>query len=97
MESEFLKSHSGQPLWERMSRVSRENNERGEKIDGPFHSCVVEGLDFFCFVLFFILLFCFVFYRDRVSLCSPGCPVTHFVDQAGLELRNPPASACRVL
>ena len=25
----------------------------------------------------------------------PGCPVTHFVDQAGLELRNPPASASR--
>jgi hypothetical protein len=30
---------------------------------------------------------------DRVSLCIPGCPGTHFVDQAGLELRNPPASA----
>jgi hypothetical protein len=24
------------------------------------------------------------FFRDRVSLCSPGCPGTHFVDQAGL-------------
>jgi hypothetical protein len=35
--------------------------------------------------------------RDRVSLCSPGCPGTHFVDQAGLELRNPPASASQVL
>jgi hypothetical protein len=34
---------------------------------------------------------------DWVSLCSPGCPRTHFVDQAGLELRNPPASASRVL
>ena len=35
---------------------------------------------------------------DRVSLYSPGCPGTHFVDQAGLELRNPPAaSASRVL
>jgi hypothetical protein len=32
-----------------------------------------------------------------VSLYSPGCPETHFVDQAGLELRNPPASASRVL
>jgi hypothetical protein len=30
------------------------------------------------------LLFAFVF-RDRVSLCSPGCPGTHSVDQAGLE------------
>jgi hypothetical protein len=44
----------------------------------------------------FIVLFCFVF-RDRVSLCSPGCPGTHSVDQAGLELRNLPASASQVL
>jgi hypothetical protein len=34
---------------------------------------------------------------DRVSLYSPGCPGTYFVDQAVLELRNPPASASRVL
>ncbi|GAB1287357.1 Protein-L-isoaspartate O-methyltransferase domain-containing protein 2 [Apodemus speciosus] len=33
----------------------------------------------------------------RVSLCSPGYPGTHSVDQAGLELRNPPASASQVL
>jgi hypothetical protein len=33
------------------------------------------------------------FFRDRVSLYSPGCPGTHSVDQAGLEIRNPPASA----
>jgi hypothetical protein len=31
--------------------------------------------------------------EDRVSLCSPGCPGTHSVDQAGLELRDLPASA----
>jgi len=36
-------------------------------------------------------------FRDRVSLYSPGYPGTHFVDQAGLELRNPPASASQVL
>jgi hypothetical protein len=30
------------------------------------------------------------YFRDRVSLCSPGCPGTHSVDQAGLELRNSP-------
>jgi hypothetical protein len=47
--------------------------------------------DVFLFVLFFC---CF---RDRVSLCSPGCPGTHSVDQAGLKLRNLPASASRVL
>jgi hypothetical protein len=36
-------------------------------------------------------------FRDRVSLYSPGCPGTHFVDQASFELRNPPASASQVL
>jgi hypothetical protein len=41
--------------------------------------------------------FVFVFFQDRVSLCSPGYPGTHSVDQAGLELRNLPASASRVL
>jgi hypothetical protein len=51
----------------------------------------VEGMQLFCFVLFCFVLFC-LFLRP-VSLCSPGCPRTHSVDQAGLELRNPPASA----
>jgi hypothetical protein len=41
--------------------------------------------------------FSFLVFRDRVSLCSPGCPGTHFVDQAVLELRNSPASASQVL
>jgi hypothetical protein len=41
------------------------------------------------FVCLFVCLF-----RDRVSLYSPG---TYFVDQAGLELRNLPASASWVL
>jgi hypothetical protein len=39
---------------------------------------------FSCFVLFF---------WDRVFLYSTGCPGTHSVDQAGLELRNLPAFA----
>ena len=45
----------------------------------------------------FFCLFVCLFFRDRVSLYSPGCPGTHFVDQADLELRNPPASASWVL
>jgi hypothetical protein len=36
-------------------------------------------------------------FPDRVSLYCPGCPGTHSVDQAVLNLRNLPASASRVL
>jgi hypothetical protein len=36
----------------------------------------------------------FFFFQDWVFLCSTG---THSVDQAGLELRNSPASASQVL
>jgi hypothetical protein len=45
-------------------------------------------LTFYLFIYLFILVF-----WDRVSLYISGCPGTHFVDQAGFELRNPPASA----
>jgi hypothetical protein len=54
----------------------------------------------------FICLFVCLFVWDRVSLCSPGCPGTHSVDQAVPELaclqnspvyRNSPVSASRVL
>jgi hypothetical protein len=53
----------------------------------------------FSFVCLFVclFLFCFVLFQDRVYLYSPDCPETHFVDQAGLRLRNPPASAFGVL
>jgi hypothetical protein len=54
-------------------------------------ACVLGFLWHFLFQPFFF------FFWDRVSLCIPGCPGTHFVDQAGLEFRNPPASAPRVL
>jgi hypothetical protein len=72
---------------------------------GTRHTCGTDGhksktLFLFCFVFlgffFFFLVFVFVF-LDRVSLCSSGCPGIHVVDQAGLELRNLPASASQVL
>ena len=44
--------------------------------------------------MFVCLFFCF---QDRVALYSPGCPGTYSVDQDGLELRNPTASASHVL
>jgi hypothetical protein len=45
---------------------------------------------FVCFCLFF-------FFRDRVSLDSPGCSGTNSVDQTDFELRDLPASVSRVL
>jgi hypothetical protein len=36
----------------------------------------------------FFFFFGWLVFWDRVSLYSPGCPGTHFVDQTGLELRN---------
>jgi hypothetical protein len=44
--------------------------------------------------LFFI--FYFLFFKTWF-LCSLGCPGTYSVDQAGLELRNLPASVSPVL
>jgi hypothetical protein len=46
---------------------------------------------------FYLLPWAILFVWDRVSLCSPGYPGTHSVDQAGLELRNLPASTSQVL
>jgi hypothetical protein len=45
----------------------------------------------------YLFIYLFLVLQDRVSLCSPGCPGTHFVDQAGLDLRDLPASASQVL
>jgi hypothetical protein len=62
------------------------------------HSLYLPGLPpHLLFLFFFSLLFFFLFFQDRVSLCTPGCPGTHSVDQADLELRNLPASASQVL
>lgn len=43
-------------------------------------------------LLIFVRLFFFFLSRDRVSLCSCGCPGTHSVNQVGLELRDPTSS-----
>jgi hypothetical protein len=37
------------------------------------------------------------FYKILEMFFSPGCPGTHFVDQDGLEVRNPPTSTSQVL
>ena len=73
-------------------------------IKGLGDHCLTMG--YFCsilscpcleFLLFFLILLFFNLFFLKVSLCSPGWPGTHSVDKAGLELRAPLASACRVL
>ena len=39
----------------------------------------------------------FFYFHDRVSVYTPSCPETHFEQQPGLELKNLPASASKVL
>jgi hypothetical protein len=68
----------------------------GHKLEPQLSSSFVVVVFGFGFLFCFLFVFVFVF-GDRVSLYSSGCPGTHFVDQAGLELRNPPASASQVL
>ena len=69
-------------------------------LDIVCHICHLPvGLDFrFCRLVVMVgfgLVWCFVFSRQGFS--NPGCPGTHCVDQAGLELRNPPTSTSQVL
>jgi hypothetical protein len=53
-------------------------------------SVVFNYIFVFVFGLFVFFFSCCLFvFQDRVSLYSAGCPGTHVVDQAGLELRNP--------
>jgi hypothetical protein len=67
----------------------------------PIPHCHTPLFNFltFCFLFVYLFLFFlfFIFFRNRVCLCSPGCPGTQSVDQAGLELRNPPTFASQVL
>jgi hypothetical protein len=53
--------------------------------------------DILLLLFYFVFLFVCLFFQGRVSLYSPGCPGTHSVDQAGLKVRNQPASASQVL
>ena len=52
---------------------------------------------FVCLIFFFFFLSRQERFSYRVSLYILGCPGTHSVDQASLELRNPPAPTSQML
>jgi hypothetical protein len=52
---------------------------------GKHQSSSYIALHFF-FFFFGVAIFLLLLFQDRLSLCSPGCPGTHSVNQAGLEL-----------
>jgi hypothetical protein len=73
----------------RKTRRFKETNDKAE-LDRQWKKISAVSRLFLSFFLSFLLLFCFF---EMVSVCSLGCPGTHSVDQAVLELRNLPASA----
>jgi hypothetical protein len=95
--------------WAEFVRQVALPNHKGHSISKgvkwlALRNSVILGVFFVCFVLVLCVsvVFGWVFFggwgfQDRVSLCTPGYPGTHSVDQAALEHRNPPASASQVL
>lgn len=47
----------------------------------------------FIYIVFFVCLFCVWCFKTGFSQCSPGCPGSYSVDQAGIKLRDLPVSA----
>jgi hypothetical protein len=94
---------SGWAIFPRLSQETKTNNWHAQVLTPTTSEGIVPGEDLYSnkeaqhLRALAALFFFFLVFRDRVSLCSLGCPGTHSVDQAGLELRNLPASASRVL
>jgi hypothetical protein len=65
-------------------------------LDTPLDGYVSQRGHFFFFFLFFVFV-CLFFETGFLCVALAVLELAHFVDQAGLELRNPPASASQVL
>ena len=65
--------------------------------DWPLENYISRSQANIFWVTWSVCLFLFFLFPNRISLCSPGCPGTHSVDLADLELRDLSASASWVL
>jgi hypothetical protein len=63
--------------------VGFEHGSSERVTSGLNHQATFLALHCFLFVCLFVCVFVF---RHKVSLCSPGCPGTCSVDQAGLKV-----------
>jgi hypothetical protein len=75
------------PYTGRYALTEKEREKKRERRMERRESMHTTFLKSFYFILFYFILFIYLFilvFRDRFSLCSLGCPGTHFVDQAGL-------------
>ena len=103
LELVTLERSLSQNSWVEWARQSSERSRKGDLFSNkaPRWQLHLVNKRYFYRAFVFFLSFAppplFWVFWDRVSLCSSVCPGTHFVHQAGLELRNPPASASRVL
>jgi hypothetical protein len=90
------KKDSGIEPGRRVAQEMRGDRHMVLETGNPRHSRMEIKINGLSYDSFFVCFY-FCFFQDRASLCSPGCPGTHSVEQAGLELRNSPASAPQVL
>lgn len=68
---------------------------QGDHLSLTLELCKGRGVGGEAGLFFFCLFFCF--FKDRVSLCSSVLPGTHYVCQAGLELRDQCTSTFHML
>jgi hypothetical protein len=71
--------YEGKPWWcgSVIPRLRTQTGGSQARIKSYLHSKTLVCFFVFCF-LFFCCFVLFCFFRDRVSLCSPGCPGAHF-------------------
>ena len=80
------------PAWPRMHSASVSYSPKEEIFELSYEGNTWFWGDFLCVCLVGWLVWFGLVFQDRVSLCKPGCPGTHSVDQAGLQPRDLPAS-----
>jgi hypothetical protein len=65
--------------------------------DTHTYICIYKMCVCVCVHVLIVVVVVITVFLDKVSLCDSGWPRTHFVDHAGLDTRDPPASSSQDL